>query len=131
MPGCAFTPAAKWCLTSVISVTRSAAASSSGLALRPVTTTCRSLAARTERGDHGVEVEIVVAQRDIELVENDELEARIVHQFARFRPSALGRGDIAGAILRFPGETLAHRVPDDLIAELRQRVALGGVPGAL
>src|SRR5205809_946917 len=41
MPGCAFTPAAKWCFTSVISVTRSAAAISSGLALRPVTTTCR------------------------------------------------------------------------------------------
>ncbi len=40
MPACAFTPAAKWCFTSVISVTRSAAAISSGLALRPVTTTC-------------------------------------------------------------------------------------------
>ena len=43
MPGCAFTPAAKWCFTSVISVTRSAASISSGLALRPVTTTCRAL----------------------------------------------------------------------------------------
>src|SRR6202034_3844106 len=41
MPGCAFTPAAKWCFTSVISVTRSAAAINSGLALRPVTTTCK------------------------------------------------------------------------------------------
>src|SRR5262249_58538559 len=41
MPGCAFTPAAKWCFTNVISVTRSAAATSSGLALRPVTTTCK------------------------------------------------------------------------------------------
>ena len=40
MPGCAFTPAAKWCFTTVISVTRSAAAISSALALRPVTTTC-------------------------------------------------------------------------------------------
>src|SRR5208282_3867422 len=41
MPGWAFTPAAKWCFTSVISVTRSAAAINSGLALRPVTTTCK------------------------------------------------------------------------------------------
>ena len=41
MPGWAFTPAEKWCFTSVISVTRSAAAINSGLALRPVTTTCR------------------------------------------------------------------------------------------
>src|SRR5262249_4844669 len=40
MPGWAFTPAAKWCFTSVISVTRSAASTRSGFALRPVTTTC-------------------------------------------------------------------------------------------
>ena len=40
-PSCAFTPAAKWCLTRVISVTRSAASISSGFALRPVTTTWR------------------------------------------------------------------------------------------
>ena len=39
MPSCAFTPAAKWCFTKVISVTRSAASISCGLALRPVTTT--------------------------------------------------------------------------------------------
>ena len=41
-PSCAFTPARNGCLTRVISVTRSAASISSGLALRPVTTTCRS-----------------------------------------------------------------------------------------
>jgi hypothetical protein len=39
IPSWAFTPAEKWCFTSVISVTRSAASISSGLALRPVTTT--------------------------------------------------------------------------------------------
>lgn len=38
-PICAFTPARKGCLTSSISVTRSAASISSGLALRPVSTT--------------------------------------------------------------------------------------------
>src|SRR5205807_8291636 len=42
IPGCALTPARNGCLTRVISVTRSAASSSSGGALRPVTTTCRS-----------------------------------------------------------------------------------------
>ncbi len=52
MPACAFTPAAKWCFTSVISVTRSAASISSGLALRPVTTTCRPLRRACERCDH-------------------------------------------------------------------------------
>src|SRR3546814_710635 len=40
MPFWAFTPAWKGCLISVISVTRSAASISSGLALRPVTTIC-------------------------------------------------------------------------------------------
>src|ERR1700722_3114058 len=38
---CARTPAAKWCFTSTNSVTQSAASIISGLALRPVTTTCR------------------------------------------------------------------------------------------
>jgi hypothetical protein len=42
IPGCAFTPTAKWCFTTIISVTRSAASISAGRAFRPVTTTCRS-----------------------------------------------------------------------------------------
>jgi hypothetical protein len=42
IPSWPFTPARKGCLTRVISVTRSAASISSGLALRPVTTTWRS-----------------------------------------------------------------------------------------
>ena len=42
MPFCAFTPARNGCFTSVISVTRSAISISSGLALRPVMTTCLS-----------------------------------------------------------------------------------------
>ena len=50
---------------------------------------------------------------------------RIGHQFARLRPGAFGRSNIAGAVLRFPGKTFAHRVPDNLIAELRERVTLG------
>src|SRR5690606_31949197 len=42
MPFCAVTPARNGCLTSAISVTRSAASISAGGASRPVTTTCRS-----------------------------------------------------------------------------------------
>ena len=55
----------------------------------------------------------------------------IGHQFARLRPGPLGRRDVARAILRLPGEALAHRVPDDLVAEPRERVALGRMPRAL
>ncbi len=57
--------------------------------------------------------------------------ARIGHQLLRLRPGALGGGDVARAVLRLPGEALAHRVPRHLIAELRQRVALADLPRAL
>ena len=86
-PSCAFTPAAKWCFTCAISVTRSAASISSGLALRPVTTTCRS-GRRAQRRDHLGERQVVVAQRDVELVENHEADRRIGHQLLRLRPGA-------------------------------------------
>src|SRR5580700_10286065 len=91
----------------------------------------QALAACGERGNHGAEIEIVVAQRNVELVENDEGKARIGHEFARLRPGALGGRDIARAVLRVPGEALAHRVPGDLIAEADERVALGRMPRAL
>ena len=131
MPSCAFTPAAKWCFTSVISVTRSAASISSGLAFRPVTIDMQIGPARFQCRDNALERKIVVAERDVQLVENDEVEARIGHQLLRLAPSALGRRDVAAEILRLPGEALAHGVPGDLIAELGQRVALGRMPGAL
>ena len=90
MPSCAFTPAAKWCFTAVISVTRSAASISSGLALRPVTTTCRSGAPRRERGDDLGERQIVVAQRDVEFVEHEQADRRVGHHLLRVaaRPPA-------------------------------------------
>ncbi len=111
-------------------MTRSAAATSSGLALRPVTTMCRSLrrAASSAITDaRSRQIEIVVTQRDIELVENDKRERRIGHQLARLRPGALGRRDVAFEILRVPGEAFAHGVPGHLIAELLQRIALGPI----
>ena len=131
MPSCAFTPAAKWCFTRVISVTRSAASISSGLALRPVTTTCWSARRAFSTATTSSMSKMVVAQRDVELVEHDQADRRVGHQFARLGPGALGRGDVARAILRLPGEAFAQRVPFDLIAEALQRGALAGLPGAL
>ena len=132
MPCCAFTPAEKWCFTAVISVTRSAASTSAGLALRPVTTTCRSLRRALQRAATTLsEIEIVVAQRDVQLVEDDEADRRVGHQFLRLGPGALGGGDVARQVLRFPGEALAHRVPDDPVAEGGESILLAGVPGAL
>ena len=111
MPSCAFTPAAKGCFTSAISVTRSAASISSALALRPVTTTCRSGRRACSAGHHLGEVEVVVAQRDVELVEHEQPDGRVGHQLLGLLPGALGGGDVAGAVLRLPGEAFAQRVP--------------------
>ena len=131
MPSCAFTPAAKWCFTSVISVTRSAAAIRPGRALRPVTTTCRPGGRRRQAGQHRGFVEIVVAQRDVQFVQHQQAEAGALHHLHRALPGALGGGDVAGAVLRLPGEALAHRVPFDQVAEAGEGVALAGGPGAL
>ena len=46
-------------------------------------------------------------------------------------PGGLGRGDVARAILRLPGEALAHGAPLDLVAEALDRRALAGRPRAL
>src|SRR5260370_18300567 len=77
------------------------------------------------------QIEIIVAQCDVEFVENDEAEARIGHELQRLRPGALGRGDVALEILGFPGEALTHGVPRHLLAEFRKRITFRRVPGTL
>ena len=74
---------------------------------------------------------MVVAQRDVELIEDEQPDGRVGHQLLGLGPGALGGGDVARAILRLPGEPLAQRVPYDLIAEAIHGDALAGVPGAL
>src|SRR5262249_24223225 len=64
-------------------------------------------------------------------VEDDEREVLVRHQIARLAPGALGGRDVALEVLRLPGEALAHAVPFDLVAEARERIALGRMPGAL
>src|SRR5262249_11732748 len=87
--------------------------------------------ARGERRDDASEVEILIAQRDVELVEDHEIEALVGHELERLRPGALGRRDIPREVLRLPGESFAHRMPCDLLAERGQSITLGRVPGAL
>src|SRR5712691_1772927 len=91
----------------------------------------QTAAAGAQRSDDRGEIEIFVAQRDVELVEDHETECRIAHELERLRPGALGRRDVALEVLRFPGETLPHREPRDLLAERGERVALGGMPRPL
>ena len=85
---------------------------------------------RLQRGDDGMHVEIVIAQRDIELVEDNQAERSIGHEFYRLRPGLLRGGDVTLEILRFPGEALAHGVPGDLIGKHGERVALSRMPGS-
>src|SRR3984893_2585298 len=73
--------------------------------------------AALQGGDDRVQVEIFVALRDVELVEDHEGEASIGNELERLRPGALGRRDVAREVLRLPAEALPHRVPGDLVAE--------------
>ena len=74
--------------------------------------------ARRQRGEHFVQRQIVVAQRDVQFVEHQQAEVRVAPSVrCALVPGARGGGDVAGAVLRLPGEALAHRVPVDLVAE--------------
>src|SRR6201985_1686272 len=76
---------------------------------------------RLQRGDDGMHVELVIAQGNIELVEDKVSTRRIGQEFYRLRPGLLRSGDVTLEVLRFPGETLAHRVPGDLIGKHPER----------
>src|SRR5258708_26770633 len=81
--------------------------------------------------DHLVDVEIVITQGDVDLVEHDHAQARIGDQLPGLFPASLGSRDVAGAILGFPGKTLAHGVELAEFAEMRgQKPALAGIPRA-
>src|SRR5581483_3084657 len=91
----------------------------------------RRLRSLQERDDL-VDIEIIVAQRDVDLVEHDHTQAFVRDQRFRFLPSGLRGGDVAGAILRLPRETFTHGVELTQFAEIRgQQASLTGIPGAL
>src|SRR5207245_3210747 len=84
-----------------------------------------------ERREDSAEVDVIVAQCDVELVEHQQLDRRILHQLGRAGPGTLRSCDITCAILGFPGKAFAQRVPFDLIAKTLDRAAFAGLPGAL
>src|SRR5579872_5586246 len=82
--------------------------------------------------DDLIDVKIIVAKRDVDLVENDHAQAGIGDQSFGFFPACARRRDIAGAVLRFPGKTFAHRVKPAEIAKMAgQEPPLAGIPCAL
>src|SRR5258706_11163340 len=81
--------------------------------------------------DNLVDVKIVVAQSDVDLVEHDHAQARIGDQLLGLFPAALGSRDVAGTVLGFPGKTLAHGMELAEFTEMRgQKPALAGIPRA-
>ena len=83
---------------------------------------------RSQRGQYLSQRQIVVAQRDIQLIQDQQLNRGIGHQFLRLLKRPPCRCDIARLVLRFPGETFAHCVPRHLIAKSRERVLLTRLP---
>ena len=77
-----------------------------------------------------VERQVVVAQADVEFVEQDHLVVGVGDQFFCPVPGLAGGGKVALAVLGFPGEAIAHGVDRDLIGEMFEDVALAGVPFA-
>ncbi|GEM_PF-4726409 len=62
---------------------------------------------RQQEVHHLVDVEIIVAQRNVDLVERDELDLWVEDLFFRDPPACLRRRHVALAVLRLPGEALA------------------------
>src|SRR3546814_14225794 len=84
------------------------------------------------------ERQVVVAQRNVDLVEQDHVvgatlfgikgAAAGVDHLLGGLPGRRGGGDVARAVLGIPGEALAHRLDGHLIAEALQRGAPAGLP---
>src|SRR3954447_20223752 len=84
-----------------------------------------------QHGHDLVERQIVVAQHDVQLVEQHHPVGWVGDHIPGRFPGGAGGGDVAGAVLRVPGEPLPHRAAGDEIGKPRQHGALAGVPGAL
>ena len=74
---CALMPSRKGCLISSISVTKSAASISSGLALRPVRQTCVIFGFSSNRNVNLINVQVIIAQGDVDFIQQNKLNARI------------------------------------------------------
>ena len=86
---------------------------------------------RLQRRHDLVERQIVVAQHDVQLVEQHQPIGRVGdHRLRRFPGGARG-GDVAGAVLGVPGKALAHRPAGHEIAKAFERRPLAGAPRAL
>ena len=60
--------------------------------------------------DHILRVDIAIAQRDVELVQQHHAVVGIADQLFGLVPRATGGSDVAFAVLRVPGKAFAHHI---------------------
>src|SRR6185437_626821 len=70
-----------------------------------------------QEGHDVSDIEIIIAQRDIDFVEQHQPDVRVPDQFLGLLPAGAGGGNVAGAVLGLPGKALAHGVE---LAKLRK-----------
>src|SRR5262245_42556697 len=91
----------------------------------------RRLGVLKEIDDLG-DVEIIIAQCDVDLVEHDHAQGLVRDQLLGLLPAGAGRSDVARAVLRFPGKAFAHRMELAELAKMPgQEPPFAGVPRAL
>ena len=82
--------------------------------------------------DHILHVDIAIAQRDVELVEQHHAVIGVADQLFGFFPCASGGGDVAFAVLRVPGKALAHHIDlTDVAKAVLKQLTVRGHPCAL
>ena len=68
-------------------------------------------------GEHLLKVEVTVLERDIQLIEHYQANGRVAQHLAGHFPRRFSGGDIALAILGFPGKAFTHDVMSRLARE--------------
>jgi len=87
---------------------------------------------RLQEPNHLIDRQVVIAERNVDLVEQDHAVPLIADQLLRLLPALPCGGDVAGLVLRFPGEALAHGVELAEVAKVAlDQSPLAGIPGAL
>ena len=76
----------------------------------------QALAPRLQRRNHFVEIEIIVAQCDVQLVEHQQADRRIGHQIEHFGPCGFGRREADSIDIR--QALKLYRVADYLLIAL-------------
>src|SRR5690606_17595783 len=86
----------------------------------------------SEKGNDLRHVQVVVAQRYVDFIEQYHRNLRVPNHLLRLLPGRARSGDVAGAILRLPGKPFSHRVKLTEVREMRlDQAALAGIPGTL